>query len=85
MGGTVRARSFDFLDFDGMKFAADSPLFGNEKDGWKLERNIVTGHCRIINPEKIRVAWGDYSRMKMAFKKVVSQLVLPAAKHSAEH
>ena len=57
----------------------------DEKAGWKLERNIVTGHCRIINPEKVRVAWGDYSRMKMAFKKVVSQLVLPAAKHSAEH
>jgi pimeloyl-ACP methyl ester carboxylesterase len=57
----------------------------DEKAGWKLERNIVTGHCRIINPEKIRVAWGDYSRMKMAFNKVVAQLVLPAAKHSAEH
>ncbi len=57
----------------------------DEKAGWKLERNIVTGHCRIINPDKIRVAWGDYSRMKMAFKRVVSQLAFSAAKHSAEH
>ena len=48
----------------------------DEKDGWKLERNIVTGHCRIVNPEKVRVAWGDANKMERAFKKVKSQLVL---------
>jgi pimeloyl-ACP methyl ester carboxylesterase len=46
----------------------------DEKDGWKLERNIVTGHCRILNPEKVRVAWGSQERMEKAFKKVKSQL-----------
>lgn len=46
----------------------------DEKDGWKLERNIVTGHCRILNPEKIRVAWGERTKMEKAFKKVKSQL-----------
>ena len=46
----------------------------DEKDGWKLERNIVTGHCRILNPGKIRVAWGEREKMEKAFKKVKSQL-----------
>ena len=26
--------------------------------GWKLERNIVTGHCRIISSERKRAAGG---------------------------
>ena len=46
----------------------------DEKEGWKLERNIVTGHCRILNPEKVRVAWGEREKMEKAFKKVKSQL-----------
>ena len=46
----------------------------DEKDGWKLERNIVTGHCRILNPGKVRVAWGSQEKMEKAFKKVKLQL-----------
>ena len=53
----------------------------DEKDGWKLERNIVTGHCRILNPEKVRVAWGSQERMEKAFAKVKGQL-LPKEKVS---
>ena len=29
-----------------------------------------TGHCRIINPKKVRVAWGERKKMGKAFKKV---------------
>lgn len=53
----------------------------DEKDGWKLERNIVTGHCRILNPEKVRVAWGSQEKMEKAFAKVKGQL-LPKEKVS---
>jgi hypothetical protein len=52
----------------------------DEKDGWKLERNIVTGHCRILNPEKLRVAWGERAKMEKAFKKVKAQLNVEAIK-----
>ncbi len=45
-----------------------------EKSGWKLERNIVTGHSRIVNPENVRVAWGEREKMENAFRKVKSQL-----------
>ena len=41
--------------------------------GWKLEKNKVTGHCRIIDPNKLRKAWGRESEMRAAFEKVVQQ------------
>lgn len=42
--------------------------------GWKLERNILTGHCRILNPSKRRIAWGSEARMRESFAKVKRQL-----------
>jgi len=43
-------------------------------EGWKLERNKITGRARILNPEKIRKARGDVEEMKKSFEKVKSQL-----------
>lgn len=42
--------------------------------GWKLERNFVTGHCRILDPSKRRVAWGSERAMRESFGKVKRQL-----------
>ena len=42
--------------------------------GWKLERNLVTGHCRILDPQKTRRAWGGESEMRAAFAKTKAQL-----------
>lgn len=42
--------------------------------GWKLERNKVTGHCRIIDPDRLRKAWGRETEMRAAFEKVKQQL-----------
>ena len=42
--------------------------------GWKLEKNKVTGHCRIIDPDKLRKAWGREAEMRSAFEKVKQQL-----------
>ena len=41
--------------------------------GWKLERNVVTGHCRIISPERRRVAWGTEAQMRTSFRKIRAQ------------
>lgn len=30
-----------------------------QKKGWKLQQHVLTGHYRIINPSKIRKAWGS--------------------------
>ena len=42
--------------------------------GWKLEKNKVTGHCRIIDPDKLRKEWGREAEMRSAFEKVKQQL-----------
>lgn len=41
-----------------------------ESDGWKLERHILTRHCRILSPEKICRAWGREEKMRAAFRKI---------------
>ena len=45
-----------------------------ETNGWKLQRNKVTGHGRIIDPRKVRKAWGAVEEMPKAFEKVKGQL-----------
>ena len=55
----------------------DSEIWWTVRDssgGWKLEKNKVTGHCRIIDPDKLRKAWGRESEMRSAFEKVKNQL-----------
>ena len=46
----------------------------DECGGWKLEKNKVTGHCRIVDPEKRRTAWGREKEMRAAFDKVRRQI-----------
>ena len=47
-----------------------------EDAGWKLEKHILTGHCRILNPQKVRTAWGWEGKMRLAFDKVMRQVRL---------
>ena len=65
-------------DFPGVEGRVmDSEIWWTVLDssgGWKLEKNKVTGHCRIIDPDKLRKAWGRESEMRTAFEKVKSQL-----------
>lgn len=46
----------------------------DECEGWKLERNIITHHCRIIDSGKIRRAWGGETEMRASFEKTKTQL-----------
>ena len=65
-------------DFPGVEgHVMDSEIWWTVLDssgGWKLEKNKVTGHCRIIDPDKLRTAWGRESEMRTAFEKVKNQL-----------
>jgi len=27
---------------------------------WRIQKNFLTGHCRLLNPKGIRFAWGSY-------------------------
>lgn len=42
------------------------------RNGWKLERNKVTGHARILDPKKVRRAWGTVPNMTAAFAKLAA-------------
>ena len=45
-----------------------------ETNGWKLERNKITGHARILDPNQVRKAWGTLEDMTNSFRKVRDQL-----------
>ena len=48
---------------------AHRAFFLDSSGGWKLEKNKVTGHCRIID----QGVWRE-SEMRAAFEKVKQQL-----------
>ena len=55
----------------------EAEIWGDVLDssgGWKLEKNKLTGHCRILDPDKVRTAWGREAEMRAAFAKVKRQL-----------
>jgi hypothetical protein len=38
-------------------------------NGWKLQRNSFTGHCRILDSDNTRHAWGSENAMESLFNK----------------
>ena len=55
-----------------------------EDAGWKLEKHIITGHCRILNPQKVRTAWGWERKMRLAFDKVMRQVRLQETRRTTD-
>jgi len=54
----------------------DAGIFWNdlaEVNGWKVQRNNVTGHCRILDADKIRRAWGGEDAIMDLFKKLLKR------------
>ena len=44
------------------------------KDGWKLQKNMFTGHCRVLDPSNVRMAWGFSEEALLAeLQKVAGQ------------
>ena len=41
-----------------------------EVDGWRFQKNPITDHCRILNPENIRKAWGSENAMTEALDSI---------------
>ncbi len=39
-------------------------------NGWRLQKNMVWGTCRIIDPDNIRRAWGGEEAMLKALKEL---------------
>lgn len=41
-----------------------------ENDGWRIQRNKLTKHCRVLDPADTRIAWGTETGMKEAFERL---------------
>ena len=41
-----------------------------EYKGWSLQQNMITHHCRILDPNNIRRAWGGKDAMKELFEEL---------------
>lgn len=37
--------------------------------GWRIQENTITHHCRILDPDNVRRAWGSMDAMEKVFKK----------------
>lgn len=46
----------------------------DESHKWELQKNRVSGHCRILSPDDIRLAYGRQVQMTESFEKVKKQL-----------
>lgn len=57
---------------------ADITLFA----GWRIQRNVLTGHARLLDPDNVRRAWGSVAACDAALKRIkeVRQLA-PSRRH----
>ena len=46
----------------------------DQAEGWKLEEHVITGHCRILDPNSVRQAWGGRTEMEDSFGNIRRQL-----------
>lgn len=46
----------------------------DESHEWELQKNKVSGHCRILSPDDMRCAYGRQVQMVESFEKVKAQL-----------
>lgn len=49
------------------------PVFWNDLasyQGWRLQKNWITGHCRVLDSQNIRRAWGSEREMMKALNKL---------------
>lgn len=45
-----------------------------ESHGWRLQQNEITKHCRIIDPDNVRRAWGTKNGMFEALKSLEKKI-----------
>lgn len=44
-----------------------------ESNGWRVQQNIITGHCRVLDPDNVRHAWGGVKDIMDFFNKIVEK------------
>ncbi|MBE0508237.1 MAG: hypothetical protein IBX50_16230 [Marinospirillum sp.] len=75
----ILVSSPDLIERIGLLPNIKTPTMGGELwwnnlaqcDGWRVQRNSVTGHCRILDEQDVRHAWGAESKVMEFFQKVL--------------
>lgn len=70
----------DLISRIGLLPNVKTPTLGGEvwwndiarSSGWRVQRNSITGHCRILDDENIRHAWGSENEVMAFFQKVLN-------------
>lgn len=44
---------------------------------WHIQRNVVTGHYRLLDPSEIRLAWGTFEECQSRLEDVKNEMKLP--------
>lgn len=53
----------------GMQFWGDELFFHQ----WRIQRNVTTGHCRLLDPNGLRYAWGSFDECRQILEKIKRQ------------
>jgi hypothetical protein len=51
-------------------------VFWNELasvNGWRVQQNMITQHCRVLDPNDVRVAWGGIEAIMNVFARLVKK------------
>lgn len=44
-----------------------------EANGWRVQKNNITGHCRMLDNEDVRRAWGGEEAIMNFFQKILKK------------
>lgn len=44
-----------------------------EVNGWRVQKNTITGHCRILDAENKRRAWGGEKTIMLFFDRLLKR------------
>ena len=71
---THRRFNVEIPTLGGLQFWGDEMVYC----GWRIQRNVLYGHHRLLDPGNVRRAWGTYEECEEAFRSLVDpQLVRP--------
>ncbi len=62
-----------FPTLGGMQFWADFWV----RAGWRIQENAISGHCRLLDPSDVRLAWGSFDECRAAFGELKERRTIP--------
>lgn len=62
-----------FKTFGGMQFWTDLVHFHH----WRIQRNVMTGHFRLVDENNVRHAWGNFEHCEQKLKSIAIEKNMP--------